>query len=104
MNRRKIIPFLLLTLGLAGITLQAQDLEVKGIVKDALTGESLIGVNVLIKGTNSGTTTDIDGSFILEASLPVNLVFSYIGYRPQELLVQDRKRFGNFDGTRDCRS
>ena len=43
----------------------AQTSEVRGTVKDA-NGESLIGVNVVRKGTSDGTVTDLDGNFVLK--------------------------------------
>ena len=62
--------------------LQAQ--TVSGTVLDAETGETLIGANLIIKGTTTGTTTDVDGNFSLNAeSLPVDLVISYTGYSDQ---------------------
>ncbi|MCB0664822.1 MAG: SusC/RagA family TonB-linked outer membrane protein, partial [Saprospiraceae bacterium] len=71
--------------------LVAQDQVIHGIVKDALTGDPLIGVNVVIKGTTTGTTTDLDGSFSLNASPGATLVFTYIGYRPQELSIDSQQ-------------
>ena len=59
----------------------AQNRMLSGTVKDATTGEALIGVNVTGKGTTMGTVTDIDGKFTLELPKDVTaLVFSYIGY------------------------
>ncbi|PKP00713.1 MAG: SusC/RagA family TonB-linked outer membrane protein, partial [Bacteroidetes bacterium HGW-Bacteroidetes-9] len=60
---------------------------VKGVVKDATTGETLIGVNVLIKGTSQGTITDIYGNYELAVDAGATLVFSYIGYVKQEIVV-----------------
>lgn len=51
------------------------------------TGEPLIGANVLIKGTSSGTITDIDGQYTIRASDGDVLVFSYTGYQTQEIAV-----------------
>jgi TonB-linked SusC/RagA family outer membrane protein len=51
-------------------------------------GEPLIGVTILVKGTDNGTATDLDGSFELEGVDEQDvLVFSYIGYIAQEILV-----------------
>ena len=50
-------------------------------------GEPLIGVNILIKGTSIGTTTDIDGNYSLDAPDDATLVFSYTGYTDQEVAV-----------------
>ena len=52
-----------------------------GEVVDADNGEPLIGANILIKGTSTGTVTDFDGSFEMRVdNLPVTLEISYIGY------------------------
>lgn len=50
-------------------------------------GESVIGANVVEKGTNNGTITDIDGKFTLSVSPNAVLVVSYIGYMEQEVIV-----------------
>lgn len=59
-----------------------------GNVKDD-TGEPLIGVNVLVKGTVLGTITDVQGNFNLsvQSTPPFTLVISYVGYEPQEFEV-----------------
>lgn len=67
------------------------DQEVTGRVMDETKNEPLPGVNVSVKGTNRGTTTDTDGRFRL--SVPNGsavLVFSYIGYTSQEVTVGSR--------------
>ncbi|MEP4534594.1 MAG: TonB-dependent receptor [Cyclobacteriaceae bacterium] len=59
---------------------------VSGYVKDADTNEPLIGSTVLVKGTSSGTITNIDGSFDLNlTSDTLTLFISYTGYKPQEI-------------------
>lgn len=60
---------------------------VSGKVTDTNNGEALIGANVLVKGTDDGTITDIDGSYSLKASEGQVLVFSYTGYTDQEIAV-----------------
>ena len=62
-------------------------LPIKGVVKDAKTGETLIGVNVLIEGTSSGTVTDINGLYSLGVPSGSTLAFSYIGYVGQEFKI-----------------
>lgn len=60
---------------------------VRGNVTDKTTGETLIGVNIVIEGTITGTVTDFDGNFNL-LKIPsgkVNLVFSYISYATQTI-------------------
>src|SRR5690606_31426447 len=63
------------------------DFAVEGMVVDE-EGEPMIGVNIMIKGKNIGTTTDFDGHFILEEVIDDDvLIISYIGYVTQELLA-----------------
>ena len=50
-------------------------------------GEPLIGVNILIKGTTNGTTSDLDGNYSLTANMGDVLVFSYTGFDSQEITV-----------------
>lgn len=47
-------------------------------------GETLIGVNIIIKGTSSGTVTDFDGNYVITANPGDQLVFSYTGYTTEE--------------------
>lgn len=64
--------------------------DVTGIVTDQQ-GEPLIGVNVLVKETNKGTATDFEGRFsISDVDGNAILVFSYVGYQTQELLLDGR--------------
>jgi len=65
--------------------------EVSGNVTDE-TGEGLPGVNILVKGTTKGTTTDIDGNFTLDAENSDILVFSFVGYISQEVAVGGKTR------------
>lgn len=62
---------------------------VSGIVVDD-TGEALPGVNVVIKGTTSGTTTDLDGQYTIEAKPSDFLTFSYVGFETIELSVNSK--------------
>lgn len=57
---------------------------VTGSVKDAA-GEFIIGANVMVKGTTTGTVTDLDGNFSIEAPQGAVLLISYIGYLEQEV-------------------
>ncbi len=63
---------------------------IKGVVKDAVTGEVLPGANVMLKGTNFGAATNIDGEFKIQNLPPGNFtVFAkFIGYEEQEQDVQ----------------
>ena len=62
---------------------------IKGIIYDEQ-GETIIGASVLIKGEETGTTSDMDGKFSLEAPQGATLIISYIGYHPQEIKVRKR--------------
>lgn len=71
-----------------GLTLSASAQKmISGKVTDAGNGDALIGANVLVKGSDSGTITDIDGTYSLKASQGDVLVFSYAGYNDQEIVV-----------------
>lgn len=64
--------------------------NVKGQVVDA-DGYPLPGVNVLVKGTNIGVITDIDGNYTLEAPYSnASIVFSYVGFHPEERKINNR--------------
>lgn len=68
------------------LTSMAQDLTVKGKVSDGQ-GAGIPGVNVLIKGSSKGTTTDAEGAYEIAAPSNATLVFSFIGYASQEVAV-----------------
>lgn len=63
--------------------------RVSGQVVDNSTGETLPGVSLSIKGTNTGTVTDMDGNFAMNVpNANVTLVFSHIGYLTQEIALK----------------
>ncbi len=66
-------------------TIYSQKGGVKGTISDSKTQELLIGANILIQGTDLGTSTDLDGSYLLANINPgdYNLVFSYTSYKTQ---------------------
>jgi TonB-linked SusC/RagA family outer membrane protein len=60
----------------------------KGVVKDLSAGDNLPGVNVVVKGTTNGTSTDFDGKFQLEKIKTGDvLVFSFVGYLNKEVTI-----------------
>ncbi|WP_299670811.1 TonB-dependent receptor [uncultured Polaribacter sp.] len=66
---------------------KAQQRQVSGKVTDA-TGQPIPGVTVMLKGTSRGTATDFDGNYQISVPDPASvLVFSYLGYATQEILV-----------------
>ena len=72
---------------MSAASVSAQEaLMVRGVVLDEL-GMPLIGVNVLKSGTLSGTTTDLEGKFTLEAGPGDILAFSYVGYLSQNIAI-----------------
>ena len=82
--------FILLSLSLLIQTnLFSQKGGIKGVISDSKTEEVLIGANILIQGTDLGTSTDLDGSYVLQNISPgdYNLVFSYTSYKTQIVRV-----------------
>ncbi|WP_254423371.1 TonB-dependent receptor [Algoriphagus sp. A40] len=65
---------------------EAQRAKITGVVKDE-TGSPLPGVTVLVEGTTTGTVTDIDGNFSIEAAEGQALIFSFIGLQRQRIIV-----------------
>ena len=67
-----------------GVILAQNGIEVKGRVTNAATGEALVGVSIVQKGTTNATITNIDGQYLIEAPAGATLVFSSIGFAPEE--------------------
>jgi len=90
--RSAILAALLFLSGFSGLSAQnegssARDRIVTGTVVDA-NGDILLGVNVAIKGTSTGTVTDLNGHYSIRiAQDPATLVFSYVGFEQQEILL-----------------
>ncbi|ALO15120.1 TonB-linked outer membrane protein, SusC/RagA family [Salinivirga cyanobacteriivorans] len=81
-----IILFILVLLFFQNATGQT---KVRGMVKDAETGEPLPFVNVSFKGTTVGVITDFNGKYFLETKKPVDsVVFSYVGYQRESFSIQ----------------
>lgn len=70
----------------------AEKKKISGVVRDA-SGEPLIGVNVSVKGASSGTITNVDGEFSLQAAKGEWIAFSYVGYSPKVLSVGESTHF-----------
>jgi TonB-dependent starch-binding outer membrane protein SusC len=91
-RRKLLLPLIVLgfTVLFAG-QVHAQSVTISGLVKDEKTGESLPGVNVLVKGTSKGTITDADGAYtIADVSDSDILVFSFVGYTISEVAVSGK--------------
>ncbi|WP_321438673.1 SusC/RagA family TonB-linked outer membrane protein [uncultured Bacteroides sp.] len=74
----------------ANVVAQDPAYQIKGTVKDK-DGETLIGVNIMIKGTSTGTTTDMDGHFSLRAKKGDVLSITYTGYTSKTVAVADTR-------------
>ena len=83
---RKILCSLMGCMLLFLTQLHAQDLAVTGKVT-ADDGSTLPGVNISLKGTTRGTTTDTQGQYTITSSTGATLVFSFIGFQTQEVIV-----------------
>ena len=83
---RAVVAFLLLATLFSTGSVLAQG-KLAGRVTDEATGESLIGVNVLVESTQQGTITDIDGNYVLLNLRPgdYTVVYSYVGYAARRL-------------------
>jgi len=75
---------------LLSVSLAGQTVMVRGVVTDR-GGETLPGVNVLIKGTTTGTVTDVNGNFSITAEPDAVLIITYIGFNPLEVNVRGRQ-------------
>jgi TonB-dependent starch-binding outer membrane protein SusC len=84
--------FLLLSFVLLSSLLNAQVKDVSGRVTSVTEPEGLPGVNVVIKGTNQGTITDINGSYVLAVSPGSILIFSFVGYQTQEVAYTEQQK------------
>ncbi|MEI6062732.1 MAG: SusC/RagA family TonB-linked outer membrane protein, partial [Bacteroidota bacterium] len=77
----------LMCLMLTQLSLQAQNISIKGVVRST-DGTTLPGVNVALKGTTAGTNTGSDGKYSISASAKDVLVFSFLGYATREIAIK----------------
>lgn len=77
----------------AGQAFGQQRSRVTGTVFSASDNAPIIGATVVLKGTTTGTVTNIDGKFTLDAAAGDVLVFSFVGYKSQEISVGSRTLF-----------
>ena len=88
-NRKKFyfVVFLLCYIILPKSFSQVQSESYQGVVTDK-SGESFIGVSVIIKGTNTGTLTDLNGKFSIQTTIHrPTLIFSYVGFEKKEIVA-----------------
>ena len=72
---------------LCSLALNAQGLQVKGVVTSAEDGQPIAGVSISVKGTTTGFLTDVNGAFAINVSANSTLVFSFVGMKAQEILI-----------------
>ena len=63
--------------------------NIRGTVSDGQTKETLIGANIVIKGENKGTSTNINGKFSISTNkiYPLEIIISYLGYENKNIIV-----------------
>ena len=90
-DMKQLLPLIMLLLwGISTLFGQIPaTLQLSGKVVDAANQEPLIGVNIQVKGAQTGAVTDVAGAFSLEASKGSTLIFSFLGYTTIERTVQD---------------
>ena len=86
----KRLIFLLINIHFLSLAFGQQTSQIRGTVYST-EGETLIGVSVSIQGTSTGTVTDIDGKYQINAKPDDKLVFSYIGFKKEVLTVKSGK-------------
>ncbi len=94
-NMRKITSYLvtLLLAHIISVTAFAQNVTISGNVRNSNSQENVSAVSVTIKGSSTGTFTDDKGNYSISAkSLPVTLIFSSIGFEPQEVAVSTQQK------------
>ncbi len=94
MKRKMLKAMFLCILMVVSSGLFAQNI-VTGSVKDD-TGQTLPGVSVVVKGTTTGTVTDIDGKFSLSAPANATLSFSFVGMKTKEVAIGAQRRIDGF--------
>ncbi|MGY5354494.1 SusC/RagA family TonB-linked outer membrane protein [Wenyingzhuangia sp. IMCC45467] len=86
MKNKKSLFWCFLVLVFTNVSIYAQQKVVTGTINDS-SSIPMIGVNVVIKGTNKGTATDFDGNYSISVSEGQTLEFSYLGYKTKEIVV-----------------
>lgn len=90
---KTVVPLILMLIGTANLLAQS---TISGTVTDGGTKEILAGVNIVVKGKVIGTITNTNGEYSLNVnqSPPFTLVYSFIGYRTQEIEIKDANTSG----------
>ena len=88
---KKVLLFILAVM-VSPLAVLAQAVTVTGKVISSDDGYSLPGVTIQVKGTTTGTVTDIDGNYSLKVDIQDVLVFSFVGYRTKEIAVKGKDK------------
>jgi TonB-linked SusC/RagA family outer membrane protein len=76
---------------LQAFNVSAQNITVSGTILDSKDKTPMIGVNVVQKGTQNGTVSDLDGKYVVTVPKDAILVFTYVGYKPLEKKASEAK-------------
>lgn len=71
----------------------AQKTSISGVVKDAQSGEPILGASIMEKGTTNGTVSNFDGEFTLSVNANAVLIVKYVGYQSNEISVAGKTKF-----------
>lgn len=90
---KTVVPLILMLIGTANLLAQT---TISGTVTDAGTKETLAGVNIVVKGKVIGTISNVNGEYSLKVNQepPFTLVYSFIGFRSQEIEIKDANTTG----------
>ena len=99
MNKKTLLFLSLLAL-LTPWAAFAQSLTVSGRVISSDDGYGLPGVTIQVKGTTTGTVTDLDGNYSLNADSQDVLVFSFVGYKTKEIAIKGKNKINVTGGYR----
>ncbi|MDD3320057.1 MAG: SusC/RagA family TonB-linked outer membrane protein [Paludibacter sp.] len=72
--------FAVITMLVISVNVDAQKVSISGLIKDAATGEPIIGANIIETGTQNGTITNFDGQFTISTAPKATLTIKYVGY------------------------
>ena len=89
MNKKTLLLFFF-ALMISPFAALAQTIAVSGKVISSDDGYGLPGVTIQVKGTSTGTVTDIDGNYTLKANSQDVLIFSFVGYKTKEIAIKGK--------------
>ncbi len=87
MKQKLYYPLIFILIGIFSMDLYGQEIQITGTVRDFADQQTLPGVNVVIKGTTTGTITDINGQYEITTEVGSELLFTFVGMEPKEVEV-----------------